>query len=121
MIKHTNPFITFDEAVAVLKSLGAKPTANPFKYNEDTVHWPDHILSMSARRVYNDTYEYYFEIDIHMDAEGLRALADLTGLTISRGHHSGEYDALVLRPSNLITVTALEAMPTTQVEEVKQS
>ena len=113
MTKFSNPFCTLDEAVAVLRSLGAKPKANPFKYDESQIHWQEHILSISAHRVYDEHYVNHFEVGIHIDLEGLRALTDITGLSISREHHSDGYDALVVRPGTLLKVMALEAKEAT--------
>ena len=107
MTKHTNPFYTIDEAVAVLKSLGAKPTSNPFKYDDADIIWPEHILSVCTRRVYVEHGDYYFETEIHIDKEGFDAFVEKTGLTTSREYHSGDYDLLCVRPGSLLKVFAL--------------
>lgn len=106
MTKHTNPFYTLDEALHVLKNVGAKPMSNPFRYDESEIHWPDHILSVRANRVYNDTYEHYFEMEIHVDREGFDAFVKMTGLTVSRDPDCE--DELVVRPGSLLKVFALE-------------
>ena len=114
MTKHINPFYTIGEAVSVLKNLGAKPTSNPFKYNESDIIWPEHILSVCTRRVYDEHCDYYFETEIHIDKEGLDAFVEMTGLTILREYHSDGYDLLYVRPGSLLKVFTLEAKGATQ-------
>lgn len=109
MIKHTNPFQTISEAVAALKNLGAKPYGNPFVYDESCIPWTEHILSVSTMRVYNDSYEYHFAMEIHIDLEGLNKLVEQTGLNILRESHSDELDRLVVHPGTLLKVYALGA------------
>jgi hypothetical protein len=109
MTKFTNPFYTIDEAIEVLKSLGAKPMSNPFRYDESSVHWPEHIIGIQTSRVYDVQYKYHFEVEIHVDREGLDALVQMTGLNIMREPHLGILDALTVRPGTLLKVFALEA------------
>lgn len=110
MIKHTNPFYTIEESVAVLKNLGANPAPVPipFRYDENAVYWQDHVISVKANRVYDDHYEHHFEVEIHIDKEGFDALVRATGLeTIQKEKHSEEYDIWFIRPGTLLQVFTL--------------
>ena len=114
MNKHTNPFYTISDAITTLRIMGAKPEANPFKYGESDIIWPEHILSVCTRRVYDEHGNYYFETEIHIDKEGLDALVEITGLNIMREYHSDDYDLLSVRPGSLLKVFTLEAKGATQ-------
>lgn len=115
MLKHTNPFYTITEGATALKNVGANPLANPFKYDESCVHWQDHIMSTNTYRVYNDHYEYHFEMEIHIDRAGFDALVQMTGLATLREPHSDGYDTLSVRPGALLKVFTLVAKEATIV------
>lgn len=126
MTKHTNPFYTIREAIAVLKNLGTKPTENPFRYDESQIHWPDDILSVKTVRVYDEEKpsNHHFEVEIHIDREGFNALVQLTGLNVMREPHSEGFDQLTIHPGSLLTVFTLEpkepkAPKNTNTEEPK--
>lgn len=107
MIKHTNPFHTINEAISILGHMGARPYDSTFGRNVSDDYWTEHILSIRAAREYNDHYEFYFQMEIHIDREGFQKLVDLTGLNIMRKPHSPEYDMLSVFPGTYLEVFAL--------------
>lgn len=124
MTKHINPFYTLVEATAVLKNLGADPRRSkpqnvtgvsypfPWGYSygakpEEKVYWQEHIISVATRRVYDEHQDYWFEVEIHIDKEGLEALVALTGLNILKGPHSDDYEQWTVNPGTLFKVFAL--------------
>ena len=107
MTRHTNPFYTIDEAVDVLRNLGAKPMAHIIHPTEENFNWQDRILSVSAGRVYDEQYNYHFDVTIHIDREGFDALVAMTGLVISVEEFDDDYLAEVVYPGSLLKVFTL--------------
>lgn len=127
MIKHTNPFYTIDEALAVLKNLGADPhrgksspgATYPFPWGnsygakpEEPVYWQEHVLGIMVQSVYTKGTHHYV-IEIHLDREGfdtvygiMRALADEAPELLKKDH-SDEYDMYYIEPGSLLRLFKL--------------
>jgi hypothetical protein len=112
MLKHTNPFYTISEAIGVLINHDAdpykgKPTIESSE-GATYAYWQEHILSVKANRIYDDHLNHHFEVEIHVDREGLDALVAMTGMNVLREHHSEGYDQLTLHPGSLLKIFTLE-------------
>ena len=104
MTKYKNPFYTIWEMLAVLKSAGASPMNN---LPEGEFDWREEVLSVKTSRVYDEAYEHYFEVEIHVAKEAFDRLKELTGTEVTKRPHSDEYDYLAMRPSDLIEIFTL--------------
>lgn len=99
MTKHSNPFYTMGEALAVLNSVGA----NPLRNLPDELDWRTQVLSVMFTRAYNGS-NHYFVVSVHIDAEGLGILLSMIdkstcpegALEPVRTKHSEEYDKLAI-------------------------
>lgn len=110
MTKHTNPFYTIDEAVAVLQSLDASPLRN-------LPAWDEQILSIMVNRKYEGG-SCYFGVSILILKEGFDALLELLPKDFDgnpqfepvRTKHTPEFDKLAIyldHPGHMLEVMAL--------------
>ena len=110
MIKHTNPFYTIQEALAVLKNAGADPDKldlTPGCACETS--WQEDILGIIVRPDHEGLGNY-FVVDIQMyNAEGAfdRLKARMPQVEEKILPHSAEFDMRVLEPGSLLRIFTL--------------
>lgn len=121
MNKHTNPFVTFTEAIEVLKSLGADPMAPtstegatyPFPWGhtekDKDVDWREHIINITVGKNMELSGDYY-KFLIHLTSEGFETVLKLIGgdYPIKREICFADYDMFTVEPSPLLELYKLE-------------
>lgn len=118
MTKYTNPFYTLNEAISVLKSLGADPynigATNAHSWDsavptqDETIFWNDHILSVSTSRVYAD-FSHYNVVEIHLTAKGFDALVSIIDTPVHKKAFGDgtEFDMYFIEPVPLLKIFTL--------------
>lgn len=104
MSKQVNPFLTLEDVVATLETLGTNPLCKE-------QNWTSNILGITIDKKYTENCDGYYVTNIHINLQGFTAFVKASACdhVITRQRHecSCPYDRLEIVLSDTLTLCSL--------------